>query len=320
MKIPLVQAFLYPEFIQNHPVWLIASPVSVPGVVHEFAAHVAKRQGFSLRSTSMAEFPALQEQGMQSSLFGGTALYKTSEVSLPLTKAQCTQLEQLKQSAISQRVLVVVAGTKQLPELPAIVIPAHLGKAEAVQIVQALYTDKITQQRIIAALQAIYATQQSLPTGTVFALLMYAQVLGARVQEFLTQRLASLLPVSESLFELSGALLARDRRRFFQLYILIASLYPAQFWIAWWSEQLFKAHGYLVAKQQKDAAQATAIGTRLPFSFLERDYRLVTPPQLHQALLSLYYVDFWLKNGCSDERLDWWYCQWFGATILRLHQ
>ncbi|MCL4380300.1 hypothetical protein M1466_02310 [Candidatus Dependentiae bacterium] len=320
MKIPLVQAFIHPEIIATDAVWFVASPIAVPGVLQQLAARIAAQYQLRIRNISLAEYSGMQDQRNQHSLLSTTTLYTITDISLPLNRAQLSMIQQLQQTIGNNRALIAGTGTKQLPELPTIIIPAQLGKAEALQIVQSLYNNQAEQHRVISCLQQVFAHQQSLPTVTVFALLPYAQLLGGRVQEFIEQRLSALMPVQESLFDVSAALLARDARKFTQLYTAMLDSYPSHFWVTWWSEQLFKAHGYIVAKQQKNAAASAAISSRLPFSFLERDYRLVKQEQIRIALQELYWVDYWLKNGCGDERLTWWYCRWFGAKKVRVHR
>lgn len=100
-----------------------------------------------------------------------------------------------------------------------------------------------------------------------------------------------------SLFKLSQYFFARDRATFFKLWREVADDYPPEFWVAYWSEQLWQAHMVVSSMQNRARPPAT---DRLPFSFLQRDWRRHTSRELVAAHMSLYNADFSIKNGIAD--------------------
>lgn len=129
-------------------------------------------------------------------------------------------------------------------------------------------------------------------------LLQYASIAGDELQGWLTAWEDRLFPADQSLFKLSQYFFARDRAQFMSLWAVYRDFYPAEFWVAFWSEQLWQAHMVILnAKGNTPAGVAT---NRLPFSFLQRDWRRYEPRELTAAHAALYTIDFSLKNGKTD--------------------
>lgn len=101
----------------------------------------------------------------------------------------------------------------------------------------------------------------------------------------------------QSLFKLSQYFFAQDRVQFIKLWHLFASEYPPEFWVVYWSEQLWQAHMVVASMRQGVRPAAT---NRLPFSFLQRDWRKFESRELVAAHTTLYNTDFCLKNGIGD--------------------
>lgn len=87
--------------------------------------------------------------------------------------------------------------------------------------------------------------------------------------------------------------------------------YPAQFWIAFWSEQLVKAYGFVLYSQQKNYSAAKKISYRLPFSFTKTDWKKIDQHELVRAHHFLYFYDFHIKNGGTDRMFDLFYSNFF---------
>lgn len=128
-------------------------------------------------------------------------------------------------------------------------------------------------------------------------LIRYTAVLGdASVEEWLNMWEERLFPGEQSLFKLSQYFFARDRVLFMKLWEKISRDYPPEFWIVYWSEQLWQAHMVVASMQNKVKPPMT---NRLPFSFLQRDWRKCELRELVVAHTALYNTDFSLKNGIA---------------------
>ncbi|OGB97945.1 hypothetical protein A3F06_01705 [candidate division TM6 bacterium RIFCSPHIGHO2_12_FULL_36_22] len=135
----------------------------------------------------------------------------------------------------------------------------------------------------------------------------YGLLLGNNIDEFMDNWVEAIIPNEGSLFELSAALLSGKRDEFFQQYASLKDIYPLPFWVSFWSEQLFRAIYYVQYKNENRVAEAKQIGFRLPFSFLQKDWRLASLSKLNRSHDLLYKIDFDFKNGGSEILLDNFY-------------
>lgn len=130
-------------------------------------------------------------------------------------------------------------------------------------------------------------------------LLWYARAAGDLSLDWLDAWGDRLFPADQSLFKLSQYFFARDRSQFMALWALYKDEYPAEFWVAFWSEQLWQAH-MVVTNAKGGGAPSGQVTNRLPFSFLQRDWRRYELRELIAAHAALYGIDFALKNGSAD--------------------
>lgn len=142
-------------------------------------------------------------------------------------------------------------------------------------------------------------------------LIYYAQVLGTNMEQFVTQWFDKIVAPERSLFTLSGYFFAKKAKLFFELWEHIGPQYAQVFWVSYWSENVWRAHHYVALSQAKQFEQAKKISNRLPFSFLQRDWKLHSTARLKTTHQQLYELDYALKNGTSDGILDAFYAHYF---------
>lgn len=150
----------------------------------------------------------------------------------------------------------------------------------------------------------IYAKVGSMQLDEACLLLHYLQVIGYKDQEFFSNWLQQIIIPQQSLFSISQYFFAKDRAAFFNYWALIKDTYVEQFWIVFFSEQLWRASFYCKYMQESKWNEAKNIGYRLPFSFLQKDYKHFTFQELCSAHDWLYQCDYDIKNGASINRLD----------------
>jgi hypothetical protein len=110
-----------------------------------------------------------------------------------------------------------------------------------------------------------------------------------------------------SLFTLSQYFFARDGMRFFKQWSILKDQYAAPFWISFWSEQLWRASSFIELSEQHNFAEAKRISFKLPFSFIQRDWKNVTVQELKRAHDVLYHCDCAIKNGGDPNVLELFY-------------
>ena len=133
----------------------------------------------------------------------------------------------------------------------------------------------------------------------------------ALVEDSLLEQFRGMLKSESSLFTLSQLFFAKQPEAFYRYLATIESVYPEQFWISFWSEQLYRAFFYVTYMKKGNQGEAQKIGARLPFSFLQRDWRKHEPADLASSHAFLYELDSALKNGRGELGFDRFYHKFF---------
>lgn len=140
----------------------------------------------------------------------------------------------------------------------------------------------------------------------------YVQLSGRSINEFIHEWLDKLLVADASLFALSTAFFAHNTQNFFLLWSQLEHLYSPQFWVSFWSEQLWRAYWFVRFMEAGDNLEAKKISYRLPFSFMQKDWRRYDAEQLKKFHAQIYAADFQLKNNSGSFSLDVMYGNFFG--------
>lgn len=188
---------------------------------------------------------------------------------------------------------------------------------------RALYSQMCTNfrpelgKRSVAFEQAIFAQRAAVSLDTACLLLSYQQVVGAGTEQFFRQWFSSLAAPEQSLFALSGALLAKQPRQFFEQWAHIKDEYPEPFWVTFWSEQLWRAYFFSAYMRARALAEAKKIAAaRLPFSFIQRDWRLIKPVELCRAHQFVYDLDVQFKHGAVQGGIERLYYRYLNNEFL----
>ncbi len=157
---------------------------------------------------------------------------------------------------------------------------------------------------------SLFKEQRTLSLDSACIIMQYARVLSVQqIPEFINEWIDVLFVTKYSLFTLSALFFAKDFSKFFSMWASLSRVYSVHFWISYWSEQVFRSHQYICAKHAKDIISAKKYAYRLPFSFIQRDWKKYTTEELREAHQRLYDLDFRLKQGGDERFLDLWIYQ-----------
>ena len=200
---------------------------------------------------------------------------------------------------------VLLYGADQAPtskNVMSVSLPSEIGQQEYLQLFGLLYPDRI---RVAASFaQTIFKRAPRLSLDQACLFMHYNTVVGNALPLFVEQLMPQLVSTDQSLFDLSQTLFAKNSSRFLAQWVSVRHKYAEPFWFAYWSEQFWRAYCVRRALVGNDVAQAKTLARRLPFSFMQRDWRKTTAAALLAAHDRLYQVDFQFKNGCSAVGLD----------------
>lgn len=145
----------------------------------------------------------------------------------------------------------------------------------------------------------------------------YAILLGSRSSNFMNHWLDKILVHENSLFNLSKYFFARDTSSFFKHWDLLSKDYAPIFWTSFWSEQLYRALNFIQLREQGKNLDAKQIAYKLPFSFIQYDWKKSSIKELQYAHQYIYDIDFALKNSGSESSLDLFYAKFFSKQFAK---
>ncbi len=160
----------------------------------------------------------------------------------------------------------------------------------------------------------LFKVVRTMSLDTAWLMCYYGLLLNKNNQLFLDTWLPHLIMPEVSLFALSQALFDRKPRQFFMHWQRMSSLYSPQFWISFWSEQLWRACCYIRLQKEGKRQEAKQIGYRLPFAFLNNGWRSYSVTELQQAHMLLYDIDYHLKQGGTEYSLELLYAQFLNKS------
>ncbi|MEX2438093.1 MAG: hypothetical protein WD449_02460 [Candidatus Babeliales bacterium] len=225
-----------------------------------------------------------------------------------LSKHDYDQLiKYLEQYEGPHRVLFYTANELKLAHGQTIEIPQKLSMQDAYSLVQG---DEQFQLRVKTFINAIYKQVGECTIDQACLMVQYGALIGRHHTHFIQEWLAKIIPGEASLFTLSTYFFARKPSLFYKEWLLIKDNYPDVFWIIYWSEQVWRASYYIQLRGNNFVA-AKRIAYRLPFSFINNDWKKIAPVELMQAHSELYQIDCDVKNGATAPLLEVWFTGWF---------
>jgi hypothetical protein len=151
----------------------------------------------------------------------------------------------------------------------------------------------------------LFFHQQTLSLEGATLLMMYQRVMGKNAELFFKNWFARIYSPSKPLYQLSQYFFAQQPQKFFTHWKECLEDYPEEFWVSYWSEQLWHALLFVVRARTGDFGYEQAY--RLPYSFRDRDWSRYSPETLVKAHQFLYQFDYTLKNSVESHGLELMY-------------
>ncbi len=165
-----------------------------------------------------------------------------------------------------------------------------------------------------AFIQHLFTYQETLALDEAYRVMSYQVVVGRNGKEFFASWYTKLVVSEASLFTLSQYLLGRNPRLFLRQWKACKDEYPLEFWVAYWSEQIWQATQFVSAAHSSGLEEAKKGFYRLPFTFLNTDWKRYSPQVLVEAHRGLYELDYASKNGGGEYALELWYHRFLRAS------
>ena len=161
----------------------------------------------------------------------------------------------------------------------------------------------------------LFMQQPTITLEAAVTLMSYQTVIGKNADLFFKDWFARIQSPQKSLFQLSQYFFAQQPQQFFNYWKGCKEDYPEEFWVNYWSEQLWQAVLFISRAHTEGIESAKEQAYRLPFSFIERDWKRYTPQSLVNAHQFLYQFDYTLKNSIESQGLELMYHLFLGKKF-----
>jgi hypothetical protein len=166
-----------------------------------------------------------------------------------------------------------------------------------------------------AMLNRMFKRYPSIGLDQASSIMFYAPLISSGNSEQIDEFVDALVGAEQSLFTLSTLFFAKQREAFFKMWSYMHDSYPEVFWITFWSEQVWRAAFYITYVRARNMAEAKKISFRLPFSFMQKDWKLYSQSELVAAHQFLYTADHALKNGNESPLIELFYLKFFEGSF-----
>lgn len=200
---------------------------------------------------------------------------------------------------------------------------ASLLQKQSVELPIELSVQQVTDLGLPPRICNAQTIQLLLANNTIFSLasflstLPYIPVLGkALIPIFQESYLPRLIKAEVgSLFIFTDLFWQRKSTLFYEQWAHLKQMYVPQFWITFWSDQLFRACCYAVAMRAKENAVAQQIAARkLSFWYIKSGWQKTDVNVLAALHDMLYAIDYRSKTGGDAEMIEYIYQRWFNRS------
>lgn len=278
----------YTAFAQHLSSILALNPVNIDLRAYTEEAHIDALLDISFLgqgSLYLLRHSASLSTSIQKYLYFRLSTYKGPHFLIVPVEEDCALLSHTSNSAI-----FVLNTSKQLVDYSLYVLLIYF------------LTGKPIADKDLAA--KIFEQHKHVSLEEACMIIRYHVLLGRHTEGFIASWLDRLVATDHSLFLLSQHLFSRNSYAFVAMWNHVRSLYPDEFWVAFWSEQLWQASFFIKEAQTSSSMVARKRVNRLPFSFINKDWQKYTFAELTQAHNFLYTIDYNLKNGSGSLGLD----------------
>ncbi len=162
-----------------------------------------------------------------------------------------------------------------------------------------------------AAFSYFFNKTKLLSLDAISLLAMHLEVMSLKSLESDPSYLDRLINSPKTLTLLAQYFFSKQPVAFFKIWQAMHHLYPEVFWITFWSEQIWRANNVLCYIEKRQFAEVKRSSFRLPYSFVNGDYKKTSHKELANAYSFLYSLDYSLKTSTSSECLELFFMNFF---------
>lgn len=183
-------------------------------------------------------------------------------------------------------------------------IPANLNEQLYNKYYNFFYPDYKINNLFI---KKLFKYNQTILLDLAINIMMYQSILSNKNNDFFENWLPKLINLEKSIFDLSHYFFDKQIKNFFELWLKYKIYYPIEFWISFWSDQIWQANIIVKIANKYGILKAQKLASRLPFSFINKNYANYKSLFLTKAHCELYKIDFNFKNDLGYNEIELWF-------------
>lgn len=299
-------------FQYNYPVLSFTGKTYQPIFLKKIYSFIEQQIGQSLHVISTEQETAAIQAKLSTTFLGKKHWYLLDGISTLSSKKKKTELVKfIQQYQGPHRIVTFIQESEKVvfdQNAIEIIIHDSYGK-DQIKDIKVLYEGQ-SLEATAYFFSKLYRLRKEYSLDQLCFFKEYAMLLGRNMNLFFDQWFEKIVTSDISLFQLSQLFFEKNTKDFFIKWQKIRANYVDQFWIAFFSEQLFKAYFY-VNHQGRLPADQKQLSFGLPFSFLKHDFKMYTADELLQAHKEVYQLDLSLKNSGAGCLLDAFFIKFF---------
>ncbi|MFH0898699.1 MAG: hypothetical protein V1855_03915 [bacterium] len=270
---------------------------------------------FSIKKLSSSAFDCEQlKQLLSQSLLGQQSFYWLGNVDHEKSKSKEKVLEFLLQYQGPHSIAFFISDQVKINKtqnVDCIEINQGVSYIEFKDLSE-FFKKNISKEKFLLV-KKLFLKIDTIPLHVASSFLGYLELINVRLVEELFDYLSdNMLGVEPSLFQLSEYFFSIKSKAFFKLWSDVHHKYSDMFWIAYWSEQFWRASHVITYLNNHEFAQAKKMSFRLPYGYIKQDWKQVNKEHLGSLFQDLYDIDFARKKGVSfSGAFDLMYCKHF---------
>lgn len=276
--------------------------------------HICVNKSIALHTLSVRE-KSLREikELLESSFLGQSNWYGIWDVELSAKNVVQPLLEYLRMYKGPHTLIVCFSADFIIPielKKSTVMLPVELTLQQCVELCAELPARICNVQ----TLQSMIRGETHISLAQFLTFVVYAPVLGRTlVPVFKTQYLPRIVKAEMgSLFTFTDYFWQKNVSVFYVQWSQLKDLYAPQFWLAFWSDQFFRAYCYTYAMKDKQTVLAQQFATRkLSFFYLKTGWQKVNTESLMVLHDMIYRIDYTSKTGGTTDMLEYLYQHWF---------
>lgn len=178
-----------------------------------------------------------------------------------------------------------------------------------------LYNFFLNQNPDNIFVEKLFTINNLISLDSAVLLIYYQSLMGRKSEDFFAVWLDKIITNEKSLFTLSQHFFAKNQQAFFNLWLEVKEVYPDEFWIVYWSDQLWHAIFFVDYMKASMTKEARSIN-RLPFAFIQKDWKKCDSIELKNSHKFLYQLDYNQKNSAATHGLDLWLFKYFNNQFI----